>query len=231
MYNIKLMEILDLLYCTFLILFGCTYLLFNYKFYCKQKNASFICVEGDSFSGAYEVVKESESVDESEGDRFSLRPPSGSGVEGESTTEYEFDDDDRSSGAEGDRSSGASVDSYIKNIKKEIDIYKNYILIMENKLDIYLSMTSSNKLLYEGEIEMDVTTESTEHQNEVDMDVTTDSKEYQDDVEMDTTESTEHQDEVDIDVTTNSTENQDEGDIVKTDSTTRIRSDLDIHTL
>ena len=196
------MEILDLLYCTFLILFGCTYLLFNYKFYCKQKNASFICAEGDSFIGAYEVVDESddefedqlvsESVEESEGYRLS-------GVEGESTTEYESDDDDRFS--------GASVYSYIKNIKKEIDIYKNYILIMENKLDIYLSMTSANKLL--DECEIDVKTGSTEHQDEVEMDVTTVSTENHDEVEMDTTTvSKEYQDDVDMD-TTESTENQD----------------------
>ena len=190
------MEILDLLYCTFLILFGCTYLLFNYKFYCKQKNASFSGSEGDRFNGEYEVVKE--SVEESEGDVSS-------GAEGESTTEYESDDDrsgggaqpDRSSGSEGDSSSGAdgeyysSVDSYIKNIKKEIDVYKNYILIMENKLDIYLLMTSADKLLDEGEI-----------------DATSVNNENQDEVEMDITESTEHLD--DVDTNQNSIEHQDE---------------------
>lgn len=168
-YNIKLMEILDLLYCTFLILFGCTYLLFNYKFYCKQKNASFSGAVGDS---SYEVVKESdeESVEESEGDRLS-------GSVGESTDEYESESvGDRFSGAEGEYYS--SVDSYIENIKKEIDIYKNYILIMENKLDIYLSMTSANKLLDEGEI--DVTTVNNEYQDEVEIDVTSVNNEYQD---------------------------------------------------
>ena len=188
------MEILDLLYCTFLILFGCTYLLFNYKFYCKQKNAS--------FSGSYKVVKE--SVEESEGDRSS-------GAEGESTTEYESDDD-RFSGAKGDRFSGgaqpdrpsgaegelvydSSVVSYIENIKKEIDIYKNYILIMENKLDIYLLMTSSDKLLDEGEI--DTTTEITENQDEVEIDVTSVNNEYQDEVEMDITSvNNEHQNDI-----------------------------------
>ena len=201
------MEILDLLYCTFLILFGCTYLLFNYKFYCKQKND--FSEVGDRFSGAYEVVKESEFEEDSEGRRRLS-------ADGESTTEYESDDDDSSSCSEGDRPSGAegeyysSVDSYIKNIKKEIDVYKNYILIMENKLDIYLLMTSADKLLDEGEIdatsvnnenqdevEMDITSVNNENRDDVEMDVTSVNNENQDEVEMDIKESTEHQDDVD----------------------------------
>ena len=175
-----------------------------------------------------EVVKESESVDESEGDRSSggAQPDRFSGAEGESTTEYESDDDDdRFSGAEGelveesegDLFSGAdgeyysSVDSYIKNIKKEIDVYKNYILIMENKLDIYLLMTSSDKLLDEGEI--DTTTEITENQDEVEIDVTSVNNEYQDEVEMDITSvNNENQDEVEMDIT--SVNNEHQNDII-----------------